>query len=96
MLTGLMMHRPLLVMDILDYAAEVHPQGEVVSSTVEGPLHRATYPQLRRRIARLAHALRGMGVRPGDRVATLAWSPASARSATRSTRGSRPTSSPMS
>jgi fatty-acyl-CoA synthase len=73
MLTGLMMHRPLLVTDILDYAAEVHPDQEVVSSTVEGPLHRAAYPELRRRIAQLAHALRGMGVAPGDRVATLAW-----------------------
>ncbi len=73
MLTGLMMHRPLLVTDILDYAAEIHPDQEVVSSTVEGGLHRASYPQLRRRIARLAHALRGLGVGPGDRVATLAW-----------------------
>lgn len=73
MLTGLMMHRPLLVTDILDYAAEVHPDQEVVSSTVEGGLHRASYPQLRLRIARLAHALRGMGVGRGDRVATLAW-----------------------
>ena len=73
MLTGEMMHRPLLVGDILDYAAEIHPAREVVSSTVEGGLHRATYPQLRARVARLANALRGMGVGPGHRVATLAW-----------------------
>ena len=73
MLTGLMMHRPLLVMDILDYAAEIHPDQEVVSSTVEGGLHRASYPQLRRRVARLACALQALGVQPGDRVATLAW-----------------------
>lgn len=73
MLTGLMTHRPLLVMDILDYAAEIHPDQEVVSSTVEGGLHRATHPQLRRRVARLAGALRALGVQPGDRVATLAW-----------------------
>ena len=73
MLTGLMMHRPLLVSDILDYAAEIHPEQEVVSATLEGGLHRATYPELRRRVGRLAQALRDMGVRPGDRVATLAW-----------------------
>jgi fatty-acyl-CoA synthase len=73
MLGGLMMHRPLLVTDILDYAAEIHPDQEVVSATVEGPLHRASYPQLRRRVARLAHALREIGIGPGERVATLAW-----------------------
>lgn len=73
MLTGLMMHRPLLVGDILDYAAELHPAREVISSTVEGDLHRATLPQLRARVARLANALTAMGVGPGDRVATLAW-----------------------
>ncbi len=73
MLNGEMMHRPLLVGDILDYAAEIHPAREVVSSTVEAGLHRATYPQIRGRVARLANALRAMGIGPGHRVATLAW-----------------------
>ena len=74
MLTGLMMHRPLLVTDILDYAAEIHPDQEVVSATVEGKLHRATYP------AAAPPAWPGWRTRcepwgcgPGDRVATLAW-----------------------
>lgn len=73
MLEGLMMHRPLKVADIIDYAADIHPDAEVVSATVEGGLHRATYPELRRRIAQLAHGLRAMGIKSGDRVATLAW-----------------------
>ena len=73
MLSGLMMHRPLKVADIIDYAADIHPDAEIVSATVEGGLHRATYPELRRRIAQLAHGLRAMGIKPGDRVATLAW-----------------------
>ena len=70
---GLMMHRPLNVADILTYAAGAFPQEEVVSARVEGDLHRQTYAETARRIARLAHALRAMGVEPGDRVATLAW-----------------------
>ena len=70
---GLMMHRPLNIAEILAYGAEAHPQGEVVSARVEGDLHRATYPEIAARVARLANALRAMGIGPGDRVATLAW-----------------------
>ncbi|MEM9063458.1 MAG: long-chain-fatty-acid--CoA ligase [Pseudomonadota bacterium] len=73
MLMGQMMHRPLLVSSLIDYAAEMHPGAEIVSSTVEGGLHRTDYPGIRKRIAQLAHGLKAMGVKPGDRVATLAW-----------------------
>jgi 3-(methylthio)propionyl---CoA ligase len=72
MLKGLMMDRPLSIASIIDYAAEVHPSGEVVSATIEGGLHRYTYPAARRRIAQAAHALLDLGIKPGDRVATLA------------------------
>jgi 3-(methylthio)propionyl---CoA ligase len=72
-LYGLMMERPLLIADILSYAAEVHAATEVISETVEGGRHRTTYGGLAQRIAQLAHALDDLGVRPGDRVATLAW-----------------------
>ncbi|AUH32311.1 long-chain-fatty-acid--CoA ligase [Paracoccus tegillarcae] len=70
---GLMMHRPLLVSEILDYAAEVHPLASVVSRTVEGDLHRTDYPTLRKRAVQLSFALEKLGIRMGDRVATLAW-----------------------
>ena len=73
MLRGLMMDRPLLVSSIIDYAAEIFPDVEVVSQTVEGGLHRYGYAEARRRIGRLANALVGLGIKPGDRVATLAW-----------------------
>ena len=73
MLRGLMMDRPLLVSSVIDYAAEVFPNVEIVSQTVEGGLHRYGYAQARQRIGRLANALLQLGVKPGDRVATLAW-----------------------
>jgi 3-(methylthio)propionyl---CoA ligase len=73
MLRGLMMDRPLLVSSVIDYAAEVFPNVEIVSQTVEGGLHRYGYAQARQRIGRLANALLRLGVKPGDRVATLAW-----------------------
>ncbi|MCH2557650.1 MAG: long-chain-fatty-acid--CoA ligase [Alcanivorax sp.] len=73
MLNGLMMDAPLTLMDVLDYGAQVHPKAEVVSATVEGGVHRQNYRQTRRRVARLAHALVALGVKPGDRVATIAW-----------------------
>jgi len=73
MLRGLMMDRPLLVSSVIDYAADVFPDVEVVSQTIEGGLHRYGYAQARERIGRLANALLALGVKPGDRVATLAW-----------------------
>ena len=73
MLQGMMMHQPLLVSRIIDYARDMHPKAEVVSATVEGGIHRTTYPEIHKRICQLAHGLRAMGVKPGDRVATLAW-----------------------
>ncbi len=70
---GLMMHRPLKIADILTFAAEAHPEAELVSVRVEGDIHRTTYARTAGRVAQLAHALRGLGIGDGDRVATLAW-----------------------
>ncbi|MDX2158615.1 MAG: long-chain-fatty-acid--CoA ligase [Hyphomicrobiaceae bacterium] len=73
MLKGLMMDRPLLVSSIIDYAAEVHATTPIVTAAVEGGIHRQSYSQTRQRVARLANVLLKLGVKPGDRVATLAW-----------------------
>jgi fatty-acyl-CoA synthase len=70
---GAMMHRPLRIIDILRHAAEAHPEAGIVSARVEGDLHRQTYAQTLARAAALAYALTALGVRMGDRVATLAW-----------------------
>jgi fatty-acyl-CoA synthase len=64
MLRGMMMDRPLLVSSVIDYAAEIFPDVQVVSQTVEGGLHRYGYAQARERIGRLANALVGLGIKP--------------------------------
>ncbi|WP_281685677.1 AMP-binding protein [Thalassobaculum salexigens] len=73
MLQGQMMDRPLMISDIVTYAAEIRGDQEIVSARVEGDRHRYTYKDLAGRAAQLAGALRKLGIGPGDRVATLAW-----------------------
>ena len=70
---GLMQDRPLLVSSLIEYAARYHPTVEIVSKTCEGATLRTNYANLRARAAKLAKALIRLGVKPGDRVATLAW-----------------------
>ncbi|MBL8673909.1 MAG: AMP-binding protein, partial [Rhodospirillales bacterium] len=73
MLMGLMQDRPLLVSQLIEFAAEYHGDTEIVSRRVEGDIHRYTYRDARLRAKKMAEALRALGVGPGDRVGTLAW-----------------------
>jgi fatty-acyl-CoA synthase len=73
---GLMQNWPLTVDKILDHAKRWHSHREVVSRSVEGPIVRTTYGEIYDRAKRLSNALLAMGVKPGDRVATLAWNTA--------------------
>ena len=68
-----MSERPLLISAIIKHAAVYHRDTEIVSRTVEGGIHRYTYGVAERRAKRLARALLKLGIRPGDRVGTLAW-----------------------
>ena len=70
---GLMSERPLLISSILTHAATYHGDVEIVSRTVEGPIHRYTYRDAEGRAKQLARALQRLGIAPGDRVGTLAW-----------------------
>ncbi|MBS0408868.1 MAG: long-chain-fatty-acid--CoA ligase [Proteobacteria bacterium] len=70
---GLMQDWPLTVDKFLTHAAQWHGRREVVSRSVEGPIVRTTYAELEQRAKRISNALLAMGVKPGDRVATLAW-----------------------
>ncbi|HXZ00899.1 MAG TPA: long-chain fatty acid--CoA ligase [Stellaceae bacterium] len=70
---GLIMDMPLLLSGFIDYAAEHHGATEIVARTIEGDIHRYTYAAAQRRAKRLAQALLRLGIKPGDRVASLAW-----------------------
>lgn len=70
---GLMMDTPLLVSSLIRHAAAVYGDQEIVSRTVEGPIHRYGYAEAHRRAQQLANALTALGVEEGDRIGTIAW-----------------------
>ncbi len=70
---GLMQDRPLLISSLIEFAALNHGDGEIVSRTVEGPIHRYTYKDCAVRSRQLAKALEKLGVEKSDRLGTLAW-----------------------
>lgn len=69
---GLMMNTPLTLTPLLERAARLFPATEIVSKTDSG-FHRYTYADFHQRVHRLAHAMRRMGIEPGDRVGSLCW-----------------------
>ena len=72
-LAGAMQNSQLLIIDLLRHAVRRHPQQQIVSRRIEGDIHRYSYADCYARSCQLAHALKSLGVQPGDRVATLAW-----------------------
>jgi fatty-acyl-CoA synthase len=70
---GLMQDWPLLCHRIIDHAALNHGERQVVSRSIEGPIHTTNYREIRTRALRVAQRLERDGVKMGDRVATLAW-----------------------
>jgi fatty-acyl-CoA synthase len=70
---GLMQDWPLLCQRIIDHAALVHGEREVVTRSIEGPIHRTNYAEIRVRALKVAQRLDREGIQMGDRVATIAW-----------------------
>jgi fatty-acyl-CoA synthase len=70
---GLMQSRPLLISTLIEYAGKNHPDTPVISKLPDGRIVATDYRQTEARCKRLANALLKMGVRKGDRIATLAW-----------------------
>ena len=72
-MNGLMMDFPLTLAAIFRHAETVSGRREIVTRLADKSLHRYRYADLTDRARRLAGALRRLGAKPGDRVATLCW-----------------------
>ncbi len=72
-MTGLMMDYPLTLSTIFRRGETLFRRREIVSRLPDKSLHRYTYADFAARTRRLAGALCRLGIRPGDRVATLGW-----------------------
>ncbi|HUC64462.1 MAG TPA: 3-(methylthio)propionyl-CoA ligase [Stellaceae bacterium] len=70
---ALMQGQPLLISSLIGFADRYHGATEIVSRSIEGPIHRYTYRDAHKRARQLANALRRLGVKDSDRVGTLAW-----------------------
>ncbi|HET9109872.1 MAG TPA: long-chain fatty acid--CoA ligase [Ktedonobacterales bacterium] len=67
-----MMDYPLTLQHVYNRGRRLFANVEIVTSTGDG-YERSTFGETFARVERLAAALDGLGIRRGDRVATLAW-----------------------
>ena len=68
-----MMHVALSLNHLLDRAGTLFAANTIVSRRPDKSLATHTYGEFRRRARALAAGLRDLGLRPGERVATLSW-----------------------
>ena len=67
-----MMDVPLSLNHLLERAGQLFGNNEIVSRLPDKSLRRHTYAEFYRRTCSFAAALKALGIRKGDRVATLA------------------------
>ncbi len=70
---GQMMQMPLTIGSLIDHAERFHAKAEVVSVETTGGIDHSTWGAVGQNARRLASALRKLGLKDGDRCATLAW-----------------------
>src|SRR4029078_11878206 len=63
---------PLRIMRLMDHAEREHADREIVATRPDGETIRTSWKNLADGARRMAKALERLGVKPGDRVATLA------------------------
>src|SRR3979411_2352919 len=70
---GTMMDFPLTLPTLLERADKLFSRVEIVSRRPDQSIQRTCYGDFYRRARRLAWALTKLGLRPGDRVASMMW-----------------------
>ncbi len=70
---GLMQEWPLLVHTFIDHAKIHHGEREIVTRRIEGDIHTTNYSEIFSRSKKFSKALKGLGVKKGDVIGTLAW-----------------------
>lgn len=70
---GNMQDGHLLISGLIEHAETYHTDSQIISRTVEGPIHRYTLKDAANRSRKLANALDQLGLKQGDVVGTLAW-----------------------
>jgi fatty-acyl-CoA synthase len=68
-----MMDYPLTLTALLERAGRYAANVEIVSRLPNRSMHRTSWGQLRQRALRLAERLQSLGLKKGERVATLMW-----------------------
>lgn len=70
---GLMMDYPLTTTHLYQHGVRYFPEQQVVTERGQGDPHRYSFQEFAERTERLARALDGLGIHPGDRVGTFAF-----------------------
>ena len=73
---NLMQHWPLRVGRIIDHAARFHPNRQIITRTVEGPIEETSWSVIHDRALHVSQALNRMGIGRGDVVGVMAWNTA--------------------
>lgn len=72
MITGTMMDFPLTITHILRHGARIHGSSECITFKGEHS-EKKSFREIEKSAARLANALKRLGIKEGDRVGTLMW-----------------------
>ncbi len=67
---------PLVVGNIIDHAARYHPRREIISRSVEGPIVKTNWSEVKNKSLQLTKALLNLGIKAGDVVGVMAWNTA--------------------
>ncbi len=73
---GQMQDWPLRVTSMIDHAAKFHGDRPIISRSIEGPIVRSNWREIRKKARKCAQALNRMGLGRGDAVGVMAWNTA--------------------